>query len=129
MTTHRIGYIGLGSLGSAIFPNLVNYARDQNLPAPSVWNRSPEKYAPLKEVSSEIYMAEQPGELVSRCNVIFTCLVNDQAVEEVYGKLVRALQDKGDKGEKIVFADQTTLKVGTACKSIGPAMRLRWFSR
>ena len=122
MTTHRIGYIGLGSLGSAIFPNLVNYARDQNLPAPSVWNRSPGKYAPLKEVSSEIYFAERPRELISRCNVIFTCLVNDQAAEEVYGKLVGALQEKGDTGEKIVFADQTTLKVGTACKSICPAM-------
>lgn len=113
----RIGYIGLGSLGSAIFPSLVSYAKERNLPAPSVWNRSPEKYASVRELSSDICTAAEPGDLVQRCNVIFTCLVDDQAAEEVYDKVIPALQKSaGGEGEKVVFADQTTLKVGTACE-------------
>lgn len=107
----RIGYIGLGALGSAIFPNIVSYAQANNLPAPAVWNRSQDKYASLRDASPGVYFANEVEELVDRCDLIFTCLTNDAAAEEVYGKLAGAL--KSAEGRK-VFADQTTLKASTA---------------
>ena len=107
----RIGYIGLGSLGSAIYPNLQAYSSSNSLPALSVWNRSQDKYADIKAQHPDILTAKEITELVDRCNVIFTCLVDDAAVEDVYLKLVAAL--KGSK-EKVTFVDQSTVKVSTA---------------
>jgi 3-hydroxyisobutyrate dehydrogenase-like beta-hydroxyacid dehydrogenase len=112
----KIGYIGLGSLGSAIFPNLADYAKSNNLPAPVIWNRSQEKYAPIQQVHPEVVGAKAVEEVVEKCNVIFTCLVNDAAAEEVYGKLVAALNAR-EKGTEVIFADQTTLKAATGCES------------
>jgi hypothetical protein len=130
MTSPRIGYIGLGALGSAIFPNIVGFAEHNSLPAPAVWNRSQDKYAAVKEAHPNVYTATEVEELVPRCDLIFTCLVNDAAAEEVYGKLVAALQkEKVREGGNKVFADQTTLKASTAreCRagraSLAPSSR------
>lgn len=120
MTSPRIGYIGLGALGSAIFPNIVSYAKDNGLPAPAMWNRSQDKYAPVKEAYPDVYSAAEVEELVPRSDIIFTCLVNDAAAEEVYTKLAAALK-KEDGAEKKVFADQTTLKASTARECNVPA--------
>ena len=109
----RIGYIGLGALGSAIFPNIVAYAAENRLPAPSVWNRSQDKYSALVSAHPEVYTAKEISEVVERSDIIFTCLVNDQAAEEVYDKLVAAL---AASPKPVVFADQTTLKASTAVK-------------
>lgn len=119
MSALSIGYIGLGSLGSAIFPNLAQYAKENSLPPPIIWNRSPDKYAPITEAHPEVQTAKEVGELVDKCSVIFSCLVDDHAAEDVYDKLVLALEGRKAgtaNAENIVFADQTTLKAGTACK-------------
>lgn len=113
----KIGYIGLGSLGSAIFPNLIKYAQEQGLAPPSAWNRSQDKYAALNQEYPDIHTAKELGELVRRSNVIFTCLVNDAAAEDVYTKIVEILRSTpgGVQRGSIVFADQSTLKAKTAC--------------
>lgn len=112
----RIGYAGLGSLGSAIFPNLVSYASEHGFPAPSVWNRSQGQYSSIKEQFPDVHTAENLLELLD-CNVVFTCLANDAAAEDVYGQLVNGLNEGNGKGRagyrQVIFADQSTLKVKT----------------
>lgn len=115
----RIGYIGLGSLGSAIFPHLVEYSAQNHLPAPIVWNRSQDKYTAINKEHPDVVTAKEVIEVVEQADVIFTCLVNDTAVEEVYDKLV-----KGMNGRKVIFSDQTTLKVSTAGTSPLPLIFL-----
>jgi 3-hydroxyisobutyrate dehydrogenase-like beta-hydroxyacid dehydrogenase len=70
-----IGFIGLGQMGSAIALNLVKAGH-----AVSVWNRSPDKTAPL--VAAGAKMAATPAE-ASGGQVVFTMLSNDAAVEQV----------------------------------------------
>jgi 3-hydroxyisobutyrate dehydrogenase-like beta-hydroxyacid dehydrogenase len=112
--SYRIGYIGLGALGSNIAPNLAAYAQSNSLPPISVWNRSTDKYASLKpSFPEDTHYANEVEELVDKCDVIFTCLVNDAADEEVYEKLVAAMGKGKGKG-RIAFADQSTIKPGTA---------------
>ncbi|RSH87341.1 hypothetical protein EHS25_003250 [Saitozyma podzolica] len=109
--SYKIGFIGLGALGTPIAINLASYAKENNFPF-AVWNRSPEKYSALKEAGHDegVFFASRPEELVERCNLIFTVLVNDQAAEEVYGKLIGAVRGK------VVFADVSTLLPKTSKK-------------
>jgi 3-hydroxyisobutyrate dehydrogenase-like beta-hydroxyacid dehydrogenase len=39
--SYKIGFIGLGALGTPIAINLASYAKENNFPF-AVWNRSPE---------------------------------------------------------------------------------------
>jgi 3-hydroxyisobutyrate dehydrogenase-like beta-hydroxyacid dehydrogenase len=114
--SYQIGYIGLGALGSAIAPNLATFAQQSSLQPISLWNRTTEKYESLKpSFPSDAHFAEVVEELVERCNVIFTCLVNDQADEDVYAKLVARLKEaKGKRTGQITFIDQSTIKPATA---------------
>jgi hypothetical protein len=102
--SYKIGFIGLGALGTPIAINLASYAKENNFTF-AVWNRSPDKYSALKEAGHDegVFFASRPEELVERCNLIFTVLVNDQAAEAVYGKLIGAVKGK------VVFADVSTL--------------------
>ncbi len=69
----RIGFIGLGNLGQAICTRLAS----QNIEL-TVYNRNKEK---IKDLPYE--KANTPKELLANCEVIFLCLFDSPAVENI----------------------------------------------
>ena len=75
--TEKIGFIGLGLMGSRLTQRLHSW--DWNVQA---WNRSPE---PARAVSQKgIRIAASLAELVADSDVVLSCLANDAAVHSVY---------------------------------------------
>lgn len=74
--TPRIGFIGTGLIGTPMVERLL----EQRL-AVTVWNRTPEKAAPL--VSAGATLAASPLELVAHVDIVCLCLTNTHAVEDV----------------------------------------------
>jgi 3-hydroxyisobutyrate dehydrogenase-like beta-hydroxyacid dehydrogenase len=74
----RIGFAGLGSMGSKVAERLLGAGYSV-----SGWNRSPEKARPL--VERGMAHAANPRELAAGSDVIFSMLTDTAAVEEVAG--------------------------------------------
>jgi len=72
----NIGFIGLGSMGAAIVPNLLIAGH-----AVSVWNRTAAKAEPLVEKGA--VLAATPGEAAKDADVVFTMVADDKALEAV----------------------------------------------
>lgn len=71
----KIGFAGLGGMGSAMAANLLQAGYELK-----VWNRSPQVAQPL--VSAGALQARQPEEL-AEVDVLITMLANDTATEQV----------------------------------------------
>lgn len=71
----KIGFAGLGGMGSAMAANLLQAGYELK-----VWNRSPQAAQPL--VSAGALQARQPEEL-AEVDVLITMLANDAATEQV----------------------------------------------
>ncbi|QPC92622.1 NAD(P)-dependent oxidoreductase [Mesorhizobium sp. INR15] len=71
----RIGFVGLGSMGSAMALNLVK-ARPL-----TVWNRSVEKTMPLQQAGASV--PENLDELFASTEVVILMLADDQAIDSV----------------------------------------------
>ncbi len=83
----RIGFIGLGSMGSAMATNLIKAQHRL-----TVYNRTRSRAEDLQPLGAKI--AETPGEAASDCEALITMLADDRAVEEVVftqGKAIEAL--------------------------------------
>lgn len=78
MTPPRIGFIGLGIMGSAMAKNLVKAGYDV-----TVWNRDREKTKEFQALGREA--APTPKALAQRCDVIITMVTGDEAMEAVLG--------------------------------------------
>src|SRR4051812_22733452 len=74
--TEKLGYIGLGMMGFPMARRLLSAGHDL-----MVWNRSPGKSAPLVETGAK--PATRPSEVVESASIIFMCLTDATAVEEV----------------------------------------------
>jgi 3-hydroxyisobutyrate dehydrogenase-like beta-hydroxyacid dehydrogenase len=72
----NIGFIGLGSMGAAIVPNLLIAGH-----AVKVWNRTASKAGPLVEKGA--ILAATPGEASKDSDVVFTMVADDAALEGV----------------------------------------------
>ena len=72
----NIGFIGLGSMGAAIVPNLLIAGH-----AVSVWNRTASKAEPLIEKGATL--AATPGDAAKDADVVFTMVADDAALEGV----------------------------------------------
>lgn len=72
----RIGFIGIGLMGLPLCRRLL----DAGFPL-TVWNRSPEKCRPLAERGADI--ARTPAALVENSDVIFLCVADTDAVNDV----------------------------------------------
>lgn len=72
----KIGWIGTGSLGSAIVTRLLNKGYELY-----VYNRTKEKTKPLEEIGAHVISS--PKELAGHCSIIFLCLGNKQAIKSV----------------------------------------------
>ena len=91
----RIGFIGLGNLGQAICTRLAS----QNIEL-TIYNRNKEK---IKDLPYE--KVNTPKELLANCEVIFLCLFDSNAVENILTG-IDGLLCEGLKGKTII--DLTT---------------------
>jgi 3-hydroxyisobutyrate dehydrogenase-like beta-hydroxyacid dehydrogenase len=83
----RIGFIGLGSMGSPIASNLIKAQQ-----ALTVYNRTQSRSAELQPMGAKI--AGSPSEAASDAEALITMLADDRAVEEVvftHGNAIEAL--------------------------------------
>lgn len=85
----KLGFIGLGHMGSAMALNLARAGADL-----VVWNRSAEKTAPLREAGARV--ADSVREVFGEAEAIILMLANSKAMDEVlmrgssaFGELVR----------------------------------------
>ena len=72
----KLGYLGLGMMGFPIARRLLNAGYDV-----TVWNRSSGKAAALVEAGAKA--AAHPRDVVATASIIFMCLTDAAAVEEV----------------------------------------------
>jgi 3-hydroxyisobutyrate dehydrogenase len=72
----KLGYLGLGMMGSPMARRLINSGHDV-----TVWNRSPGKAAGL--VAAGAKAASHPRDIAAAASIIFMCLTDAAAVDEV----------------------------------------------
>ncbi len=72
----RIGFAGLGIMGSGMAANLIKKGYQV-----TVWNRSSDKCEPLAEMGAEV--AATPAELAARSEVVISMVRDDAAVREL----------------------------------------------
>lgn len=72
----RVGFVGLGTMGSFMATNLVNAGL-----AVTVWNRTSSRADALVALGAT--QAASPAELARNCDVVVTCLTDSPQVEEV----------------------------------------------
>jgi 3-hydroxyisobutyrate dehydrogenase len=72
----KLGYLGLGMMGFPMSRRLIDAGHDV-----TVWNRSPGKAAALVEAGAAL--ASLPRDVAASAGVIFMCLTDAAAVEEV----------------------------------------------
>lgn len=75
----RIGFIGLGNMGSAMATNLARAGADL-----VVWNRSPDKCVPLQAAGAAV--ARTADEVFATAPVVILMLANAPAIDHVLGR-------------------------------------------
>jgi 3-hydroxyisobutyrate dehydrogenase len=76
MSDMRVGYIGLGIMGGGMARNLIKKGH-----AVTVWNRSAERVAPLREAGASV--AASPRALAAAVEVVCTCVSDPAALAAV----------------------------------------------
>jgi 3-hydroxyisobutyrate dehydrogenase-like beta-hydroxyacid dehydrogenase len=103
----KVGFVGLGQMGSAMAANLVKEGHEV-----TVWNRSPARAAPL--VAAGARLAERPAD-AAQGEVVMTMLADDAAVEAVvYG-------EGGLAGAPALHVGHSTISVALAQQLAGDA--------
>ncbi len=77
MNTIKIGWIGLGKMGTPMSQRLINAGY-----ALSVYNRSKEKEAGLKSLGAKT--ASSPAELIQQTDVVILMVSDDQAIHDIF---------------------------------------------
>lgn len=95
-------FVGLGNMGSLMAANLAAYAESHSLPRVQVWNRTRSKIK-LSPTENHIEISDSLSHLAQNCDVIHTCLANDEVAQSVYTELI------AHKGASAVFVDHSTL--------------------
>lgn len=98
----KVGFIGLGSMGSAMASNLIKAGYEV-----TVWNRSPAATEPLASLGAKV---AKTADRAAQGEVLFSMLANDQAVRGVF--FDDGLLDGMDKG--IVHVNHATISVALA---------------
>jgi 3-hydroxyisobutyrate dehydrogenase-like beta-hydroxyacid dehydrogenase len=98
----KVGFIGLGAMGSAMASNLVAAGH-----ALTVWNRSDAATEPLASLGAKV---ARTADRAAQGDVLCSMLANDQAVREVF--LDGGLLDAMDRGT--VHVNHSTISVALA---------------
>ncbi|MGY4503148.1 3-hydroxyisobutyrate dehydrogenase-like beta-hydroxyacid dehydrogenase [Bradyrhizobium sp. GM24.11] len=72
----KLGYLGLGLMGTPMTRRLLKAGHDV-----SIWNRTEGKVTPL--VAAGAKRAGTPRDLLANCDIVFMCVTDAAAVEEV----------------------------------------------
>ncbi len=72
----KVGFIGLGRMGAPIARNILKAGFEL-----AVFNRSPEKMKALVDAGAQA--ASSPCEVARQCEVVFTCLMDDQSMLDI----------------------------------------------
>jgi 3-hydroxyisobutyrate dehydrogenase-like beta-hydroxyacid dehydrogenase len=72
----KVAFIGLGNIGAAVANCILKGGFDL-----TVWNRSPEKAAPL--ITGGARLAKTPREAVQDADIVVTCLMDDKMVLDI----------------------------------------------
>jgi 3-hydroxyisobutyrate dehydrogenase len=75
-TEARIGFLGLGIMGSGMVKNLLDSGHHV-----TVWNRTPEKCRDLVQAGAAEAMT--PGDVVADCDITFSCIADPQTVKDL----------------------------------------------
>lgn len=101
LTKKKIGFIGLGSMGSKLAARLITLGFPLG-----IFNRTPEKMN--KFAKNGAWEAKSPKELAQKSDVILTCVTDDTAIREIMegenGAMAGAMA-------KTVFIDMSTVSV------------------
>lgn len=97
------GFVGLGNMGSQMAANLAGYAQKNGLQRVLVWNRTRGK---IEYLQNESYceIVSDLEDLAQRCDVIHTCLANDEVALSIYQQLFA-----GSQKRSTIFVDHSTL--------------------
>ncbi|KAF6219068.1 hypothetical protein HO133_005612 [Letharia lupina] len=97
------GFVGLGNMGSQMAFNLATYAQQNALPRVRIWNRTRSKIEYLaQEAHCEIVSSLE--EVADQCDIVHTCLANDEVAFSVYRQFFQAANVRGT-----IFVDHSTL--------------------
>lgn len=90
----KIGWYGLGAMGYFMARNIATSRQSQSNTTPVLlYNRTLSKAQKLADQlgPSVAEVASSPAQLATECDVIFTNLANDAAVQSVYNEFAKAL--------------------------------------
>lgn len=96
--TPRLGFIGLGHMGGAMALRLLK----QGLSL-TVWARNKDRLPPFLAAGATV--SDSPAELARDCDIIFTCVYNTEALEDLLfgdGRMVDGLSDRSAGGKMLV---------------------------
>ncbi|KAF4554426.1 NADPH-dependent reductive aminase-like protein [Elsinoe fawcettii] len=110
MASLRVGFIGLGYMGT---PMALNLSRRFSL---IVWNRSAAKCTPLLEVGAKV--AQQPRDVVDQSDVVFTMLFDEHAIQSLMDdSFLETLRNKiliNTSSVSVEFSHRLSKQVGDA---------------
>jgi len=110
-------FIGLGNMGAMMASNLTAYAESKGYPKVQIWNRTRSKIESLLS-SSHCEGVNTVSELGRKCDIIHTCLAND----DVAFTVCRELFDVQKEG--LVIVDHSTLFPTTSSTLAEEAQRV-----
>ena len=111
----RVGFLGLGIMGSGMAANLARAGFDV-----TVWNRTPDKCAPIVGLGAR--QAATPREVVAQSDITFAMLSDPAAAEEVClgpGGAIEAVTSGKGYVECSTIAPDTCIKIGAAIAAKG----------
>ncbi|KAG0742921.1 hypothetical protein G6F57_004421 [Rhizopus arrhizus] len=130
--TLQISYIGLGAIGKHMSGHIANHAASLNYPPLLAYNRTQAKAEELKK-THPVVVATSLEEVAKKSDVIFSCLLNDAAVQETVEALLphmkpnTILVEQSTIAPKLVkeLAQKVSQAGGTymACPIMGPPLK------
>ncbi|KAJ2894629.1 hypothetical protein GGI21_005260 [Coemansia aciculifera] len=109
----RVGWVGLGAMGSAMARNLQEYRIAQGLSPIGVYNRTQAKCDQVAALGAKVY--ESPSDVANASDVVFLSLFNDAAVKSVVTEILDSLKSASTSEQQqqqvtpLLIADLTTV--------------------
>ncbi|CAJ0844016.1 13292_t:CDS:2, partial [Entrophospora sp. SA101] len=107
----RVAFIGLGAMGYPMATNLQKYLAVNQFPNLLVYNCTYSKAQSLAE-SVGVIATQSLQDVAEQANIIFTCLLNDQAVSSIYKELLKCSDPRkfnNINNRSVIFIDCSTI--------------------
>ncbi|KZL79796.1 oxidoreductase yfjr [Colletotrichum incanum] len=110
----KLGWIGLGTMGSAMAANLQKHLSEKQAPNLRFYNRTESRGAILRQLGGT---PSTVRDLVTNSDIIFLSLSDDAAVESVLEEILEAGESPIHLDKKIIV-DTTTIQPSTSVKAM-----------